>query len=57
LITALNGLVVVFVVASEIWRRRRQRRRLTASVALEEATDKTVDQEQNNLAGEKEVGE
>ncbi len=28
LITALNGLVVVFVVSSEIWRRRRQRRRL-----------------------------
>lgn len=30
LITALNGLVVVFVVSSEIWRRRRQRRRLAA---------------------------
>jgi simple sugar transport system permease protein len=29
LITALNGLVVVFVVSSEIWRRRRQRRRMT----------------------------
>ena len=28
LITALNGLVVVFVVSSEIWRQRRQRRRL-----------------------------
>ncbi len=28
-ITALNGLVVVFVVSSEIWRRRRQRRRMT----------------------------
>jgi len=27
LITALNGLVVVFVVSSEIWRKRRQRRR------------------------------
>jgi len=27
LITALNGLVVVFVVGSEIWRQRRQRRR------------------------------
>ncbi|MEE8357184.1 MAG: ABC transporter permease [Anaerolineales bacterium] len=32
LITALNGLVVVFVVSSEIWRRRRQRRRLAAAV-------------------------
>jgi simple sugar transport system permease protein len=30
LITALNGLVVVFVVSSEIIRRRRQRRRLAA---------------------------
>jgi len=30
LITALNGLVVVFVVSSEIWRHRRQRRRLAA---------------------------
>ncbi len=29
LIIALNGLVVVFVVSSEIWRRRRQRRRLS----------------------------
>jgi simple sugar transport system permease protein len=27
LITALNGLVVVFVVSSEIWRRRRAQRR------------------------------
>jgi simple sugar transport system permease protein len=31
LITALNGLVVVFVVSSEIWRRRRQSRRLAAA--------------------------
>ncbi|MGD2155885.1 MAG: ABC transporter permease [Anaerolineales bacterium] len=29
LVTALNGLVVVFVVSSEIWRRRRQRQRLS----------------------------
>ncbi len=29
LITALNGLVVVFVVSSEIWRKRRQRQRLS----------------------------
>jgi len=29
LVTAMNGLVVVFVVSSEIWRQRRQRRRLT----------------------------
>lgn len=30
LITTLNGLVVIFVVSSEIWRRRRQRQRLSA---------------------------
>ena len=30
LITALNGLVVIFVVSSEIWRRKRQKQRLTA---------------------------
>lgn len=34
LITALNGLVVVFVVSSEIWRKKRQQKRLT--VALED---------------------
>ncbi len=31
LITALNGLVVVFVVSSDIWRRRRQKKRLAAA--------------------------
>jgi simple sugar transport system permease protein len=31
LITVMNGLVVVFVVSSEIWRHRRQRRRLAAA--------------------------
>jgi simple sugar transport system permease protein len=41
LVTALNGLVVVFVVSSEIWRRRRQRRRMI--VAEEE--DETAHQE------------
>jgi ABC-type uncharacterized transport system permease subunit len=38
LITALNGLVVVFVVSSEVWRRRRQRRRL--AVVKEESPSK-----------------
>jgi simple sugar transport system permease protein len=38
LITALNGLVVVFVVSSEIWRRRRQRRRLAAAAIEGEGT-------------------
>jgi simple sugar transport system permease protein len=32
LITALNGLVVVFVVSSEYWRRKRQRQRLASTV-------------------------
>ncbi len=31
LVTALNGLVVVFVVSSEIWRRNRQKHRLAAA--------------------------
>ena len=30
LITAMNGLVVIFVVSSEIWRKRRQRQRLSS---------------------------
>lgn len=39
LIIALNGLVVVFVVSSEIWRQRRQRQRLRDAVAsFEEAS-------------------
>jgi simple sugar transport system permease protein len=32
LVTAMNGLVVIFVVASEIWRRRQHRHRLAASI-------------------------
>ena len=36
LITALNGLVVVFVVSSEYWRRKRQRQRLSMSSASED---------------------
>ena len=37
-VTALNGLVVIFVVSSEYWRRRRQRRRLARMVQEEEAS-------------------
>ena len=44
LITALNGLVVVFVVSSEIWRQRRQRRRLAAA-GQDEDTPPTASQE------------
>ena len=40
LIIALNGLVVVFVVSSEIWRQRRQRERLRAA-AVEQAGSET----------------
>lgn len=36
-VTALNGLVVVFVVSSEIWRQRRQRQRLSAVGQNEES--------------------
>ena len=36
LVTVLNGVVVVFVVSSEIWRRRRQRQRLAAAGAQAE---------------------
>ncbi len=51
LITALNGLVVVFVVSSEIWKRRRQRRRLAAAAfpgeeeGNPEGPDKRIDEE------------
>jgi simple sugar transport system permease protein len=34
LLTALNGLVVIFVVSSEIWRRRRARRRAVEKVEI-----------------------
>ncbi len=43
LITALNGLVVVFVVSSEIWRKKRQRKRL--SVDREEETHAVASEE------------
>jgi simple sugar transport system permease protein len=43
-ITALNGLVVVFVVSSEIWRRRRQRRRLSAVGQDEDAEKEKLPQ-------------
>ncbi len=46
LITALNGLVVVFVVSSEIWRKKRQQKRLI--VPLEEQIV-TTDEESAKL--------
>ncbi len=36
LMTALNGLVVVFVVSSEIWRRRRARKRAIEKIEIED---------------------
>jgi ABC-type uncharacterized transport system permease subunit len=38
LITALNGLVVVFVVSSDLWRRRNARRRAIRQVIAKEST-------------------
>jgi general nucleoside transport system permease protein len=45
-VTALNGLVVVFVVSSEILRRRRQRRRL-AAVGQDEESPPPTDKEKS----------
>ena len=42
LITALNGLVVVFVVSIEIWRRQRARKRAIEEVGLEVSEKETV---------------
>ena len=39
LITALNGLVVVFVVSSEIWRKKRQQKRLIVASEEQNVTD------------------
>lgn len=44
LIGSLNGLVVVFVVASEVWRRRLQQRREARSIALEHESPDTVEE-------------
>jgi ABC-type uncharacterized transport system permease subunit len=48
LITALNGLVVVFVVSSEIWRHRRQRKRM--AVAVHEEPPPPTDSRKPNQA-------
>ena len=55
LITALNGLVVVFVVSSEIWRRRRQRRRLAAALTEEERLMPEGSDQGDSSSMEKEV--
>jgi general nucleoside transport system permease protein len=48
LITALNGLVVVFVVSSEIWRRRRQKKRLAIATAEAEGGDEEFPSDPDN---------
>jgi len=52
LITALNGLVVVFVVSSEIWRQGRQRRRLRDAVAESELAPEPGGEESEVLSEE-----
>ena len=42
LITALNGLLVVFVVSTDLWRRRLQRRQLSEAIREEAAQVKEV---------------
>jgi simple sugar transport system permease protein len=44
LVIALNGLVVVFVVSSEIWRRRRQKQRLSAQGKEDESPPPAIDE-------------
>lgn len=46
LITALNGLVVIFVVSSEIWRRRRQHKRLSDAVLAHEKKPEEPDEKE-----------
>jgi simple sugar transport system permease protein len=45
LIIVLNGLVVVFVVSSEIWRRRRQRQRMIQTASEDASDSSQVEQE------------
>ena len=54
LVTALNGLVVVFVVSSEIWRRNRQRKRM-AIQTLEGESVSPKDKDEPEETDEKEV--
>ena len=49
LVIALNGLVVVFVVSSEIWRRRRQKQRLSAHGQEDELPPPAVDETGKSL--------
>jgi simple sugar transport system permease protein len=50
LITALNGLVVVFVVSSEIWRRKRQQKRLIVPEEEKTITNEISAEPEENTA-------
>lgn len=47
LITALNGLVVVFVVSSEIWRKKRQQKRLAIAKQEDDSPPQSNDKQVN----------
>ena len=49
LITALNGLVVIFVVSSEIWRRKRQKKRLTVPIEEQSTRDEKIASSAENI--------
>ncbi len=50
LITALNGLVVVFVVSSDIWRKKRQQKRLIVPLEEQVVTDQVSTKTEENVA-------
>jgi len=52
LVTALNGLVVVFVVSSEIWRKRRQRRRLASARDEDGPPERPAERQLHQAGGE-----
>ena len=51
LITALNGLVVIFVVSSDIWRRRREQKRLTEATLEQKKKEPPPDPQEDSGSG------
>ena len=51
LITALNGLVVIFVVSSDIFRRRREQKRLTEATVEQEKEKSPPDPQEDSRSG------
>ena len=51
LITALNGLVVIFVVSSNIWRRRREQKRLTEATVEQKKKEPSPDSQKDSGSG------